>query len=295
MVNYKKIKEYIVWNNCNNSCSFCFLKTKLQSSYEQKFESLKLCKEDLMNTFNSHLLIMGGEIFVETDTKTQDGLRELFILAANKMEKGDIERLYINTNILYKLDFLESILDIFEERNLTNRINFTTSYDVNGRFKSKAVEDLFKKNIKILHSKYPNLMIIANTILTNTFCNMVLNGEYNIENFEKEFGVTVNPIPYIHVCDDGLVPTRKQVIETLFALDRQQSNFLKIYCDKMKFDQPRHLLQFNVDNNGKGFLEDVTAENNTCGHCINFTKCFSDSKDCFVCLIKEISKIVDYT
>ena len=95
-----------------------------------------------------------------------------------------------------------------------------------------------------------------------------------------------------HVCDDGLAPTKKQVIETLFKLDKQQPNFLKIYCDKMKFDQPRHLLQFNVDSNGKGFLEDVTAENNTCGHCVNFTRCFSDSKDCFVCLLEGIRRIL---
>lgn len=286
------IKEYIVWNNCNNACSFCFLKTKLQSTYEQKFESLDLVENDIQNTFSGHMLVMGGEIFAETDVKLQDRLREIFTLISNKIAKNEIGFLYMNTNLLYKLDFLESVLKIFKEKNLLDRIKFTTSYDVAGRYRSESAETLFKGNIKYLSANYSLMPIVANTILTNAFCDMVINGKYSIVDTEKELGVTINPIPYIHVMDDGLMPTKKQVVDALFELNKQQVNFLKIYCQKMMFDQPRYLLQYNVDNDGYGFLENATAPNTECGHCVNFRRCFSDSKECFVCLINKIRQLV---
>ena len=286
------IKEYIVWNNCNNSCSFCFLKTKLQSTYEQKFESLDLVEEDIRNTYGGHMLVMGGEIFAEIDAKIQNRLKEVFTTISEKMVKNEIGYLYMNTNLLYRLDFLLSVLDVFKEKNILDRIKFTTSYDVAGRFKSESAKKLFKDNIKYLSANYSPMPIVANTILSNAFCEEVLSGNYSIVDSEKELGVTINPIPYIHVMDDGLMPTRKQVVDTLFALDKQQSNFLKIYCQKMMFDQPRYLLQFGLDANGYGFLENVTAPNAECGHCVNFRRCFSDSDDCFVCLIDKIRKMV---
>ena len=63
----------------------------------------------------------------------------------------EIELLYLNTNLLYEdLELLEGFLENIKQNNLFERLRFTTSYDIEGRF-NKNSELLFYKNLKYLH------------------------------------------------------------------------------------------------------------------------------------------------
>ena len=105
----KKIYEFLLWNNCNNNCTFCH-----QRSYQKKcsdkilnpqeqIESIEKCKDFLNTEFEkgNHILLVGGEIFDTLNEKVQDSLKSLIDQVISQMLKDEIDLLYLNTNLLY--------------------------------------------------------------------------------------------------------------------------------------------------------------------------------------------------
>ena len=169
----KKIYEFLLWNNCGNNCTFCHQRAherriddKILTSDEQ-IRSLLLCREFLDTTFENgnHILLVGGEIFDIQNEQVKKVLIDLIIHIKEKMCKNEIELLYINTNLLYEnTDLLDWFLSLYETNGLIERIKFTTSYDIVGRFTSKARELLFYKNLKRLTDTYADIKIVVNTV-----------------------------------------------------------------------------------------------------------------------------------
>jgi hypothetical protein len=53
------------------------------------------------------------------------------------MNNNIIDLLYINTNLIYEnMSILFNFLDLIKNNNLFNRLKFTTSFDLQGRFKN---------------------------------------------------------------------------------------------------------------------------------------------------------------
>ena len=113
------INEFLLWNNCNNNCAFCWQRKDIQSTLQEQLEAIELTENYIKTLKDSHVLIIGGEIFSEIKPEIKAGLYELFMQIAEKMINNEIELCYINTNILYDMNsLLLPILSIFEGLNL---------------------------------------------------------------------------------------------------------------------------------------------------------------------------------
>ena len=183
----------------------------------------------------SHVLIVGGELFDSSSISIARELLDFFEYIANKQLTNDIDLLYLNTNLIYDIDLLCKCLDILNNKNLLNRLKFTTSYDIYGRFKSKNDKMLFF-NLKKLKTIYSDLSVVINTIMTKQFCEKELSAVKPISTtFKSKYAAYVNLIPYITI-DDELTPNRNDVFKVLKKQDQFNPGYLKQYIEN--FDLP---------------------------------------------------------
>ena len=311
----KKIYEFLLWNNCGNNCTFCHQRAherriddKILTPDEQ-IRSLLLCREFLDTTFENgnHILLVGGEIFDIQNEQVKKVLIDLIIHIKEKMCKNEIELLYVNTNLLYEnTDLLDWFLSLYETNGLIKRIKFTTSYDMVGRFTSKARELLFYKNLKRLTDTYTDIKIVVNTVLTKEACKRICEdkfgadylleylqnqgkNEHTIKQWIDYFKVKINTIPYIILDYDKALsaPTKKEVFETLLHIDAIIPGYLQEYSDNIGLKQEKLLFEYNKINNSFVFC---SSKMGNCGHSVNFQQSFGDSKECFPCQIARLAK-----
>ena len=279
------IYEFIVWENCNNNCDFCFQRAnpKLfnQDQRKQAIENvLKFIDSDQFLK-NSHLLIVGGEIFHLTSEQEQETLVDFYNQVINHMKNNDIGLLYINTNLIYEdLTLIKKVLTNFENQNLLDRVRFTTSYDLDGRYKTEEIRQKFINNLKDIRANYPKLHMVANTILTKKVCDLINSGELSIKNLMKDFGCWVNLVPYI-VYDKKLSATREAIFNALQAVEEENEGYIAKYVKNLSLDQEKRVY---INNNGKYDL--CMSEKNKCGHSINFNR-YSENGSCYICDLKE--------
>lgn len=285
-MNYKPIYEFLVWDNCSNNCKFCFQRKnpRLFNHDERKIilnEVINFINSDKFIK-NSHILICGGEIF---DKPTDyDILIPFFKKICDLMINNIIDLLYINTNLIYKdLKPLTNFLNLIKEYKLFNRLKFTSSYDLEGRFRNKDDESIMLNNLLFVKKTFPDCNIVVNTILTKKVCNDILNDSYNIQNFMNTYQCWVNLIPYI-VYNENIAATRGEIMSALRKVENQMNGYLKIYINN--FDLPQDKLLYIYENNN---FEFCSCDNSECGHSINFKR-YSDKDSCFVCDLKEIFK-----
>lgn len=311
----KKIYEFLLWNNCNNNCTFCHQRlherknTDKILTKEEQIKSLQLCKTFLQTTFEkgNHILLCGGEIFDVTDTWVKLHVNSLLSQVIDHMLADEIELLYLNTNLLYEdLELLEGFLENIKQNNLFERLRFTTSYDIEGRF-NKNSELLFYKNLKYLMDTFADIRVVVNTILTKEACLRIredrfgadylleyLEGQnktkYTMKEWSDYFRVQINTIPYIQLKSDTAptAPTKNEALATLLHLDTIMPGYLKWYAENIGLTQEKLLYEYNKANDEFVFCSSEMAE---CGHSVNFQLSFADSTDCFPC---EVQKLLKY-
>ena len=311
----KKIYEFLLWNNCGNNCTFCHQRAHERRiddnilTPDEQIRSLLLCREFLDTTFENgnHILLVGGEIFDIQNEQVKKVLIDLIIHIKEKMCKNEIELLYVNTNLLYEnTDLLDWFLSLYETNGLIKRIKFTTSYDMVGRFTSKARELLFYKNLKRLTDTYTDIKIVVNTVLTKEACKRICEdkfgadylleylqnqgkNEHTIKQWIDYFKVKINTIPYIILDYDKApsAPTKKEVFETLLHIDAIIPGYLQEYSDNIGLKQEKLLFEYNKINNSFVFC---SSKMGNCGHSVNFQQSFGDSKECFPCQIAILAK-----
>jgi len=283
------IHEFILWNNCPNNCKFCWQKKEKQQTYEERIESIKLVYNTVENLKDTHVLFVGGEIFADKDTTINSQLFQLFKLTCEKMLKNEIELCYINTNILYNIHtLLLPVLNMIKDYNLENRIHFTTSGDGAGRFSNSFSMKQFYFNLIKIRNLFPTLPIYVNIILTKPFCNDVLSEKFNIANYENDYKVEVNTIPYIKFGKDIEAPTRETVFKTIFKLNEQLPGYGIKYCNNFLLNQD---IILQKSENGKLF--NISSNKSKCSHSENFKRCYSDSNECFVCDCKILKEMME--
>lgn len=277
----KPIYEFLIWDNCNNNCSFCFQREHPRLlSLKQKEQSLQ-CVIDYINSNlyikGSHVLIVGGELF---DNNNCEPILKNFwskikiLLCANV-----IDLLYINTNLIYKdtrclITFLDTFEDVF------HRIKFTTSYDLEGRFKCQEDRDLMLTNMDYVVSRGFN--VVCNTILTKKVCNSILDNTFDVAKFQKQHCCWVNLLPYI-VYNKNLCCDQSHIFKALRCVQKQDSTYLSKYIPNINIIQPRVLNYYDKEKNTFIYC---SCERATCGHSINFKK-YSNNNTCFICDINK--------
>ena len=206
---------------------------------------------------------------------------------ADMLLSGNLRFLYINTNLIYRdLDDLSDFLSAFVMANVLERVKFTTSFDVFGRYVDMQTEKLVLDNLKILKHSYPQLNIVVNMIMTKQFCQKILNNELNIKEFCEKYKVGVNAIPFI-VLGEEMRATKDEVYRTLLKIDQEIPGYFNSYVDNFTLEQEKRLFEYDKT---KGYLP-CTAKMNDCGHNVNFTKVFADNS-CFICNLLELRSSV---
>jgi len=279
------IYEFIVWENCNNNCEFCFQRAnpKLynQTQRKQAIENVLSFIESDQFLKGSHLLIVGGEIFHLNSLSDQVVLFDFYNHIIDYMKNNTIELLYINTNLIYEdLTLLKKVLDNFESQGLLSRVRFTTSYDLDGRYKTEEIRQIFIKNLKEIRRVYSDLHMVANTILTKKVCDLINSGNLSIKNLMEDFGCWVNLVPYI-VYDKKLSASREDIFNALQAVEEENEGYISKYVQNLSLDQEKRVY---INNNGK--YELCMSEKNKCGHSINFNR-YSENGSCYICDLKE--------
>lgn len=283
------IHEFILWNNCPNNCKFCWQKKERQQTYEERIQSLELVYENVKILKDTHVLYVGGEIFAETDTTINSKLFNLFKLTCEKMQKNEIYLCYINTNVLYKLNtLLLPVLELIKSYNLLNKVHFTTSGDESGRFSNEKTRDLFYKNLKEIRELYPELLIYVNIILTDSFCDSILDDSFNIASYMNEHKVEVNTLPYIKFGKDIAAPTREKVFKAILHLNEQLPGYGIQYCNNFLLNQ-----NIVLQKSENGVLVNISSDKSPCTHSENFTRCYSDSNECFICDCKKLKDLME--
>ena len=88
----KPIYEFIVWENCNNNCQFCFQRKNPkilneQERYKALDNVINFIESDKFEK-GSHLLIVGGEIFHITSEFEQIHFIEFYKKIKNLIDSG---------------------------------------------------------------------------------------------------------------------------------------------------------------------------------------------------------------
>lgn len=201
--NYKKHSFQVeLWEECDNRCQFCYLAQEgFKTLDTRKLEALNDLKNKLDNfdfdTYNNISLI-GGEFFQgqltteEIKTKFFDCLLQIGDFYKQKkigscwltvtLTKGEQKELY-------------ELLDIFDKNKMfipvkkygSSGLWLCTSWDAKGRFHTEEYKKTWEYHMKNIHKKYPWVKLNTTIILTEPFIDLVNNGEFNFNDFKKDF------------------------------------------------------------------------------------------------------------
>lgn len=304
----KPIIEFLLWNDCSahGKCAFCWQQAKHECSKflnnEEKINSINCVSKFLDNNFvklsngednkytGNHILLVGGEIFdIESDLVKKE-LISLIEKIIKMMNNNEIELLYVNTNLLYKdITLLDWFLNTIKINKLFDRLRFTTSWDIAGRFETEEKEEIFDTNLKKIRKNYPEAHIVVNSILTKQYCEKVIENPNFVKDFQEKYDVQVNTIPYI-VLTDWLAPTKGQVMKALLSINSVIYGYIEKYVTNFSLPQPKLLYEYNsIDKN----LIYCSSDIDSCGHSENFKNYCTDSKACYICDIKKLLSKMD--
>lgn len=288
----KPVYEFLLWDNCNNNCKFCFQRKNGNTcTPKDKIKSLNAVSSFLESdeyVSGSHVLLVGGEIFDESNLSLKVIWMSFIDNIITKMNNQTIDLLYVNTNLLYEdLSLVKYLLTMIGKNDLWDRLKFTTSYDLEGRFSIKKREKLFLHNLYMIKYFYPKCNIVVNTILTKTTCEKILDGGFNPKTFCDEHKCDINLIPYI-VYTKELSATRDQIFQSLLKTNELIPGYFQRYSNNLALAQDKLLYKFNKDTNQLDF---VSCGHSDCGHSENF-KLYSDNSSCFVCDLLQICEMM---
>ena len=291
------MKEFIVWHNCTNQCDFCWQCKKQDKTaflnHIEMIAAIRATEEKILNEVNDgdDVLLVGGEILNSYNELSDYELHRLLNLCASLIKKDKIRYLYINTNLIYKdCKNLTYLLDLFS--GIEDRLKFTTSYDVYGRFnhsldkeESPALKIWFN-NILYIKNNYPKINVVVNVIITKQLVEKVKTGDWTIDwnKFQSTLGIKyINFIPYIPIEDDrSMDVTFKDIVKVLAAEEKRKPGYINKYIDDFDLNQDKILYEYHKD---KDYVE-CTAKYSDCHHNENFKKVLGN--ECYICKLKEI-------
>lgn len=224
--NKNKFLQYELWKDCCIGCKFCCNKGQpdLNKVESLQFVINKLDDEEVYDY--NEIGFIGGEFFNREIEDEQ--VKSLFYKMFEKLTKFDhIEKIYITTALIYDCNkLLFPFLTYLREIGILNKCLLCTSYDIAYRFYTEERKSLWKANVLKLHELYPELRLHTEIIVTQHFINAVLNDEFSITEFKKEFNTHVDYIEpgsglfYIdkNECEKdipGFFPTKESFVKFL--------------------------------------------------------------------------------
>lgn len=292
-----KMQEFILWSNCTNRCDFCWqckmhdistvLTTEeMVASIFQVYHKIKYEIND-----GDDVLLVGGEILNSYSQATDEAIKMLIDTCVSLVKEDKIRYLYINTNLIYEnrtnLDYLLTSFNGIEDR-----LKFTTSYDVYGRFnhsldkKESPALKIWFNNILYIKNNYPKTNIVVNVIITKQLVEKAKVDDWITDwnMFQTNLGIKyINFIPYIPVEDDrSMDVTFKDIVKVLAAEEKRNPGYINFYINDFDNNQDKILYEYHKD---KGYIE-CTAKYSECHHNENFKKVLGN--ECYICKLKEV-------
>ena len=278
------MQEFLMWGNCTNQCDFCWQCKKRDETIFLNKEEMISCIEDTLIRLDEindgdDVLIVGGEILATYHEEVNPYLHKLIDKCVKMLSDNKIRFLYVNTNLIYK--DRTNLVYLFEAiRGYEDRLKFTTSYDIYGRFKTEAAKDLFLENLTFVKENYPKINTVVNCIITK----QLVESDFNDEEFKEHYGVRyVNFIPYVPVPDDRSMDVEfKDIVKVLARTERKNKGYIDFYINDFDFNQNKSLYQYHKDTG----YEECTSSYAECRHNENFKKVLNG--ECFICKLKEV-------
>ena len=280
----RTMQEFILWSNCTNNCAFCWQQKKKDlTAFLNEKEMLECITEtsirlDSIND-GDDVLLVGGEILAPYFSSVNVALHKLIDKCIEMLKSDRIRYLYINTNLIYiNRSNLTYLLDMV--KGIEDRLKFTTSFDVYGRFETGIEKNIFFDNLAYIRDNYPEINVVINSIITKQ---LVASG-FDFEKFKDEYKVRyINFIPYIPVVDDRCMDVEfKDIVKILVDFERKHKGYIKNYINDFDLNQNKVLYEYHKDT---GYRE-CTSKYASCGHNENFKKVLGD--ECYICKLKEL-------
>lgn len=278
------MQEFLLWGNCTNQCDFCWQCKKRDETIFLNKEEMISCIEDTLIRLDEindgdDVLIVGGEILATYYADVNPHLHKLINKCVSMLSDNKIRYLYVNTNLIYK--DRTNLIYLFEAiKGYEDRLKFTTSYDIYGRFKTDTAKELFLENLSFIKDNYPNVNTVVNCIITK----QLVESDFNDEEFKEAYGVRyVNFIPYVPVPDDRSMDVEfKDIVKVLARTERKNKGYIDFYINDFDFNQNKVLYQYHKDTG----YEECTSNYAECHHNENFKKVLNG--ECFICKLKEV-------
>lgn len=199
-----KFVQFELWKDCRNNCKFCFNKNEPNTNKLQSLNNiLQFLNSENINAY-SEIGFIGGEFFDNQleDVVVRDKFYKLFDICANKYKNNKLKKLYITTSLIYEMDlYLIPFLAYLKQLNLLEITLLCTSYDLKYRFHTEKQENLWKSNMLMLKETFPELYLHTEIIITQFFIDAVLNGEFNIADFKKNYNTDIDySEPFVSFC-----------------------------------------------------------------------------------------------
>lgn len=313
----KKMRQFELWKDCDNHCTYCYLKHFERNSTKQfKLDSIQYVVDWLGDDKNfeeySGVGFIGGEFFQGqlNDTDLKLAWTHMIWTVKERIKNGDIDEVWINATLIspIQVDLFDTLKQL-EEVNGQARVWVVTSFDSVGRFHTdKALGD-WHHTMEYLTAVYPWVLKNTCMIITEDLCQRVIDKRIDFSLFCEQYHTTLflkPPYGVNKVVDgevvtyriDGLHPTRKQFLE-----------FLTIVADKWPTLYPRMIDVSNradtldrldvgqgetkYENRDK-MNDDEGAEiiNPKCGHPQAYAF-YSDSDKCGYCDKLVVEETVD--
>lgn len=229
--------QFEVWKDCRNGCKFCFNrglrdKDKLKSL---DFISKKL-DDPVVDSFNE-IGFIGGEFFDNqlADEPVRNNFKDIFKKVIKKINVGKVNKVYVTSSLIFKDD--STMIDFFDFIRNTKTLDkflLCTSYDTVGRFHTEQNLGYWERNMETLHTRYPEMKLHTEIIITQDFIEKVLDGKFDILEFKKRFNTDIDYLePNTGSFYDGKVEFDKNVPKFL-PKRRDFIRFLNKTCVKDK-------------------------------------------------------------
>lgn len=279
------MQEFLLWENCTNKCDFCWqCKINDQTTFLNEKEMILSIKEtckmlDSVVKKGDDILLVGGEILNSYYNAVDKELQNLIDKCVNMIKNKYIRFLYINTNLIYdnrvNLEYLFNAIKGYEDK-----LKFTSSYDIYGRFKDDKVKNVFLENLLFIKEKYPKINTVINCIITK----QLAESNFDITRFKIKYGLKhINLIPYIPVLDNRCMDVSfKDIVKVLARAEKNQHGYIDFYIKDFDYNQDKILYQYHKNT---GYKE-CTSKYLDCHHNENFKKVLNG--DCFICKLKEV-------
>ena len=191
--------QFELWKDCPHNCGFCFNKP-WRHNFNKKIKLINL--DYALNYLNTNDLsgydfigYIGGEFFTGAlrDSEVRYNFYKLIEKTCELLNNGVFKRFQFTANLLYLNEFDEQdFFDFLEYLRLHTDLSkclLCTSYDTKYRFNNDKELENWKRLMKLLKGSalYRKLNLHVETIPTQAFIDLVLNDEFNIIEFKKEF------------------------------------------------------------------------------------------------------------